>query len=87
MTAEHDLPVILQECLCSSKQARPLILAHNHAPHCLQVLRNLVTACQPEKLVDLLGAGMLHPNWRVREEVTNSLIMVRAQGLLVCTVS
>jgi len=33
-------------------------------------------ACHPRQLVDLLGAGMAHPNWRVREEVANSLIMV-----------
>eukprot|EP00983_Pelagomonas_calceolata_P129188 1161585-Pelagomonas_calceolata.AAC.29 len=41
-----------------------------------QVLHNLVAVSQPKQLVDLLGAGMTHSNWRVREEVINTLIMV-----------
>ena len=43
----------------------------------LKVLRTLVTSTQhPNTLVELLAGGLEHPDWHVREEVVNTLIMV-----------
>lgn len=45
----------------------------------LKVLKKLMLATSAHKVLELLEAGMTHTNWRVREEVVNTIIMVRLQ--------
>ncbi|KAF5833410.1 armadillo-type protein [Dunaliella salina] len=68
---EPHLRSIIPNLLEKFTDSKALVRSAN-----FKVLRNLVHASQPKHLVDLLGAGMTHSNWRVREEVINTLIMV-----------
>lgn len=45
--------------------------------HITQVLKKLMAATSARAVLELLGTGMSHTSWRVREEVLNTLIMVR----------
>lgn len=53
----------------------------------LKVLKKLMAVTQPRAVLELLGAGMSHSSWRVREEVVNAGIMVSASRMPAsCTV-
>ncbi len=46
----------------------------------LKLARRLMGACSPGAVLGLAPTGTSHSNWRVREEVLNTTIMVRARG-------